>query len=480
MTQLRIFINSLSLLSNRLIQGVATFALTTIIARNLGADKLGQYVLSVSFYYIFVIFFGLGLRTLFTRELAKEPRQTSVYLVSGSLLQLGLSIFAYGMLTIVVTIMPYSAATTQICYIMGLSIIPFALSNITEAIFQAQERMYAIALSTSPVYLLRLGVMIWIVLNVQPNSAIPYVAGVMVVSEIVILLLQWAILLRRVKVSWHIDVLFMINSFNAAKTLFAIDGAGIIAGKLDVLFISLLGGEVLTGIYGAIKQLMQPFEIICSSLIAAIFPRMSKSVVLGYKKQRELAETFLDILFCISLPLVPTVFFWYGNQILVSMYKNPEFIKGDIPLKIMMVSVILFPLGRLCNYILLANKLEKYNLMEVIATTTFGGLVGIFLISKYQLLGAACMGVAMSCFSCGILLHSIRTKLFKLRLGRILRRPLMITGVMMLFLAALEQLHLSLLVNLIAAISFYGLIAILMSVRELGGFSAIQQMMGRS
>ena len=189
MKQVQLLVNSLSLLGNRLIQGISTFTLTTVIARNLGADQLGQYILALGYYSVFVTFFGLGLRTLFTRELAREGERASVYLVSGSLVQLILSIIAYILLATVVFLMPYSAETSTICYILGLSVIPFALSNITEAIFQAQERMHLIAISTSPIYLLRVGAMILVVLN--STHAIEYIAAIMVLSEVLILILQW-------------------------------------------------------------------------------------------------------------------------------------------------------------------------------------------------------------------------------------------------------------------------------------------------
>ena len=237
MKQMQLLINSLSLLGNRLIQGISTFTLTTVIASNLGADQLGQYILALGYYSVFVTFFGLGLRTLFTRELAREGEKASVYLVSGSLLQLILSIIAYILLATVVFLMPYSAETSTICYILGLSVIPFALSNITEAIFQAQERMHLIAISTSPIYLLRVGAMILVVLN--STHAIEYVAAIMVISEVLILILQWLLLMRTVKPQWKIDLPFISDSFKAAKTLFAIDGVGVIAGKIDILLISL-------------------------------------------------------------------------------------------------------------------------------------------------------------------------------------------------------------------------------------------------
>lgn len=472
MKKIQFLINSISLIGNRLIQGIATFTLTTVIARNLGADLLGQYILAIGYYSVFVSFFGLGLRTLFTRELAKGGQKTSVYLVSGSLLQFILSIIAYISLVLVVSIMPYSAETSKICYILGVSVIPFALSNITEAIFQAQERMHLITLSTSPIYLLRVGVTILVILNVA--HPMEYVAAIMVLSEFLILILQWLLLMRTVEPEWKIDRQFIADSFHAAKTLFAIDGVGVLAGKIDILLISLLGNEVLIGIYGGIRQLFQPFEIICNSLSSAIFPRLSSSVILGKSAQRASTEKFLNILFCLSLPLIPSIFLYYGYQILIFVYKRPEFALGEMPLKILAITAMLYPAQRLSSYILVANRMEKYNLAEVIITITFGGLVGIFAISKYQLVGAAWMGALMSFCSLLISTYAIHTHLFKVRWSRVLLRPILITILMTLLLLIIQSFHFNLLLSLIINISFYIIIIVFILIHQLGGLAVIR------
>ena len=48
----KLTINSIALLANRLTQGIATFILTAAIARTLGAESLGQYLLAINYYYI--------------------------------------------------------------------------------------------------------------------------------------------------------------------------------------------------------------------------------------------------------------------------------------------------------------------------------------------------------------------------------------------------------------------------------------------
>ena len=85
--------NSLAMLSNRLTQSIATFVLTAAIARLLGPETLGQYLLAFSYYFIFVGIVSEGVKTLFTRELSRHPAETPAFLVSGSLLQLLCSVW---------------------------------------------------------------------------------------------------------------------------------------------------------------------------------------------------------------------------------------------------------------------------------------------------------------------------------------------------------------------------------------------------
>jgi O-antigen/teichoic acid export membrane protein len=310
--------NSFSMIVNRLTQGITTFVLTTAMARSLGAYPLGQYVLAISYYYIFVNIVSQGFKTLFTREIAREPEATPTYLVNGSLVQFVFSIFGYLGLVALVFILPYSDDTARVCYIMGLAVIPFALSNITEAIFQAQEQMHLITIATVPVYILRLLIMIWVM---QLNYGVDYVAGIMVASEALILIIQWLLLTQKVKPLWDIDKDFIWQKIKAARTFFAIEGTGIIASKMDVLIMSLLANEFLIGLYGSVGQLKQPFLIIANSVALSAFPSMSKSILQGKQEQRKITEDILEILLLMSLPF-STALLFLGGDLLIFVYQK--------------------------------------------------------------------------------------------------------------------------------------------------------------
>ncbi|MDZ8092733.1 MAG: oligosaccharide flippase family protein [Nostoc sp. DedQUE05] len=457
--------NSFSMILNRLVQSITAFVLTASIARTLGAEALGQYLLAYSYYFIFVGIASQGLKTLFTRELAREPQKTSVYLMSGTCLQLIFSFFSYGALVIVVFLLPYSTKTSTVCYIMGLTIIPFALSNITEAIFQAKEKMHLIAIATVPVYILRLIIMIW---AMQLKYGIEYLGAILVFSETLILVIEWIFIARLVKIKWQIDRNFVLNTIKNARTFFAIEAIAVVIGRIQILILSLLGNEFLVGLFGGITQLLQPFLIIANSMSLAIFPRLSKAVEQGREKQRQIAENLIEILLIIALPLFLGILL-FGKDLLVFLY-NASFAEANIALTISAASLIFLPFTRSLTYLLVANGFEIVNLREVVITSTLGSLGGVVLVSRYQLLGAALMVLLMTISGFSQYIYFTYTRLFSLNLWRIVRRPLIITIVMLPILIFLQKLSLNFILTLIIATCVYTLFVTYLGIRAFGGF----------
>ncbi|MDB9374861.1 oligosaccharide flippase family protein [Nodularia sphaerocarpa] len=462
----KLAINSISMLVNRLTQGVVTFALTAVIARSLGASALGQYLLAVGYYYIFVNLTSQGLKTLFTRELAREPKITSVCLVSGSLLQFILSIIGYIALVITVFILPYNADTSLICYITGLTIIPFALSNITEAIFQAQEKMHLIAFSTVPIYVLRLFLMIWVM---QLNYGIEYISGILVISETLILVIEWLLLIKNVKPQWKIDKDFIWDTLYQSRTFFAIEGLGIISLKIDLIIISLLESEELIGIYGAISQLFQPFSIIANSIALAGFPGMSKAANIGKEKQREVTQNIIRIMLCMGLPFMLGLLF-FSKELLLFVYNNEKFAEASMILNLKSVGLITSSFTQVSSYLLLASGFEKFNLISSLFSSMVGGFAGIVLISQYQLIGAAFMSLLMTFSHLGIMTYAVYTKLFSFQLWGIIRIPLLLSVIMSAVFWIMKIINLYFLFTLIVAILAYLSIISLMIIKKFGGF----------
>lgn len=465
----RLLGNSLALLANRLTQSITAFVLVAAIARILGPYELGQYMLAFSYYFVFMTITSQGLKTLFTRELAVNPSETPVYLVSGTLLQLIFSLIGYVVLAIVVFVLPYSADTSMVCYVMGLAIIPFSLSNITEAIFQAQEKMYLIAISTVPVYILRILVMIW-AMNLKYDVSV--LSAILAISEALILLIEWGLIVRLVKPKWKINWEFVWGTTKASRTFMAIEGMAVLKERMQVLILSLLGGEVVVGLFGGITQLMQPFQIISYSLVIAVFPGMSKAVALGREKQRQIAGSLVEVLLCVALPFIVGLLF-IGRGLLVLLYRDPSFANAAFALNIVSLGLITSSLSRPLSYALVANGFERINLMEVSFSTVIGGLLSVVLVSKYQLNGAALALLSLQVIACIIYVYYVYKHLFALQIWRTIRRPALISILMVAVFLFLQRFSQDTVTIMLIASAAYTLIVSILGVYALGGPGAV-------
>ncbi|MBC1239480.1 oligosaccharide flippase family protein [Nostoc sp. 2RC] len=455
--------NSLSMVINRLTQSITAFVLTASIARTLGAEALGQYLLAFTYYFIFVNIASQGLKTLFTREIAREPEKTSLYLISGTWLQLIFSCFSYVVLVIIVFLLPYTSETSTACYIMGLTIIPFSLSNITEAIFQAKEKMHLIALATVPVYVMRLFIMLW---SMQRNYGVDYLAAILVISESIILAIEWILITKFVKTKLQIDKAFVWKTLKNARTFFAIEGLAVVNARIQILILSLLGSEFVIGVYGGIMQLFQPFLIVANSIGIALFPRLSKAVNEGRDKQRNIIEKCIEILLTIGLPLCVGLLF-IGKNLLILIY-NPSFSQGSLALSIIAISLIFLPFNQSLSFLLVANGFEIVNLRQVAINTILGSLLGLILVSQYNLLGAAIMALLMSFIAFSQYIYFTYTLVFPLNLWKIIRNPLIISVLMAIVFIVLETINLNLLLTMAIATCCYILFVSLLSIHALG------------
>ncbi len=470
----KVVVNSLSIAANRLAQSLTSFVLFASIARILGPYELGQYLLAFTYYFIFMSVAAQGFKTLFTRELSRHPQETPVYLVSGTLLQLLFSLTAYAMLVAVVLALPYSSDTSTVCYVLGLAIVPFSLSNVTEAIFQAQEKMHLIAASTVPVYILRVEVMIWAMkLKFGVSFGVSFLAVIFVISEFLILLIEWGLLARTVKPKWQINWDFIWQTVRTARTLVAIEGVAALSGRMQVLILSLLGGEIVVGLFGGIAQLMQPFEMLAQSVVLAVFPSLSKGVTLEKEKQRHQVESIAEMLLCVALPLLVGLYF-IGGDLLIFIYRDPSFAEASAALKVVALGLVAVCFIRPLSSLLVANGLEWINLREVSVTNVLGGLFSVVLVSQYQLLGAGIAALLMNISACSQYMYAVRTRLFSFDLWRILRRPLLMSVFMLAVFLILQEIIQNFLLTAVAASLVYLLLIGVLGILAVG-ISAISR-----
>ncbi|MCC5631639.1 hypothetical protein LC613_28335 [Nostoc sphaeroides CHAB 2801] len=312
--------------------------------------------------------------------------------------------------------------------------------------------------------------MIW---AMQLKYGIESLGAILFFSETLILIIEWILIAQFVKIEWQIDKHFIWTTIKSARTFFAIEAIAVVSSRIEILILSLLGNEFLVGLFGAIVQLLQPYLIIANSITVAMFPRLSKVIDQGREKQQKIAESFIEILLFMGLPLFLGLLF-FGKDLLIFIYGS-SFAQGSLALSISAISLIILPFTRTLCSLLVANHFEMVNLREVVITTTLGSLAGVVLVSRYQLVGAGIMALLMTTLAFSQYVYFTYTLLFPLKLWRVIRRPLIISTLMLIVFLILKKINLDFLFTLIIAIPFYILFIIFLSIHALGGINVVRE-----
>lgn len=463
----RLIGNSLSVIGNQAAQNATSLVLNIAIARILGVYALGQYNLAYTYYFIFMTIASNGFKVLFTREMARKPESVKLYIVSGTALQLGFAAVIYIMLAGLVLLLPYEDDTARVCLLVGLALIPYSISNVTEAAFQAIEKMHIIAISTVPVYIARLGVMIALMAS---GADVESVAITLVLSEVFIVVIEWLFALRLFgAVQWTLDWVFIRQTMRQARTFVAIESIATFRSRIQTLILSLVAGEAVVGLYSAAMQLIRPFQLVATSVSLAVFPSLSKSRELSREQQQALTERAVSVLLMLALPLI-VGFYFVGGPLLVAVYGDPAFSDAAGVLHILSLMMVALALTRNLSLVLVANRFERFNLIVVTVAMVASTALSVLLIGAAGLNGAALASTTAELIVAIAFAYFVARLVFPLRIMAIMRLPLAVTLVMTVVFVLLEFVDAGLIVTVLVASAAYVMLMAGIVVQMVGGF----------
>ena len=148
--------NALSILTSDVMNRATSFVLYALVARHLGAHEFGQLALAFTLFYAFQVLAAAGLKTLITREVAKDRSRTGSYFINGSILVVVSSLCSFVALVAFVYVLQYPPDTRRVILLLSLGLLPYAFSAVCEGIFQAWERMHYIACVNVPLNVVKI------------------------------------------------------------------------------------------------------------------------------------------------------------------------------------------------------------------------------------------------------------------------------------------------------------------------------------
>jgi len=426
--------NTFSILASDVVNRGATFILYVLVGRYLGAREFGQFALALTFFYLFQVVAGAGLKVYVTRQVAKEPDRAGAYAVSASAVAVAFALVAFAGLVAVVLALGYSAATARPILLLGFALLPFALAAVCEGVLQGREEMHYIVWANAPVNAAK--VTLAFVVLASGGGLYPVVA-IIVASYVAVVAIESVFLLRRVvTVDVGIRLRTAVATARATSTFLAIDAAVAITASANVILLSKLESERAVGLYSAAAQLLVPLMLVYQNAILGVFPLMARAVDATGARMRRIVERLGEVLVAIGL-LVAVPLFFLAEQALAFLY-GPEFEPAGRALQVAVWSLLLSGLTALFGQVLYARMQERTNLRLVVIDAVLGVAAGFVLIERYGIVGAAAALLIVKLVDFGLHYAAVARVLPPIGLLRMAWKPAVAAAGMAVFLTFLE------------------------------------------
>jgi O-antigen/teichoic acid export membrane protein len=411
--------NATSILASDAVSRGSTFVLYVLVGRYLGERAFGQLSLALALFYAFQVLAGAGLKVYITRQVARDPAQTDKCLVSGSAVAAAFALASIAATFAFVSLLGYPADTRRVVLLLSLALLPFALCAVCEGVLQGRERMHHIVQATLPANVLKIAIAFALLAT---GHGLEAVVAVAVVSYVAVLLIEWLLLIRYVtRLQCAFSLRRSVAIGRGSSTFLGVDALVAVMASVNVLLLSKLWDERAVGIYSAAAQLMVPVALVYQNVVLAVFPLMSRSIETARDDVRVVAQRVGELLMALGWFVVVALVVLAAPA--VALVYGPEFEASADALRLMAWSLLLVGLTATFGQILYARGQEHLNLRLVAINAVATLLVGIPLVVRWGVTGAAVALLATRVFDFALHYAAVSRVMPRLDLRQIAIRP---------------------------------------------------------
>jgi O-antigen/teichoic acid export membrane protein len=370
-----------------------TFVLYALIARYLGTYEFGQMSLTLTLFYLLQSIAPTGLKTLLVRDVATHKEDTSRYLVNGLFVALVSSLAALLILLGFLEAMDYSIDTEVIILVVSASLIPYSLSAVCEAVFQAHEKIRYITFANVPVSLAR-GLLAFLLLEL--GFTLDWVGIIFIISYSATFILEWILLTRHIaRPHYRVDLRFCWQIGRNSLAFLGLQSLVALSGSIVPVFLSKSAGEIEVGFLNAANQVTQPIMLLIQSTATSLFPRMSQHFDVSLQALKRVSERILEVLSIMTFPAVIGLFY-YASPALLLLYQKTDFNAAVLVLQLSVWALIVKVITAILGRSLLAAHRERTVLTIMFIETIACLILAAWLVPSYGLIGAALAGLGIT------------------------------------------------------------------------------------
>jgi len=454
----------------RVVEVVLAFLIIRLIVGYLGESGFGDYIVVVTFIYIFSVFADLGLYSIVVREISREGANEKKIISNAFTLRLTAGFFILGAAYFVSLLFPYS---NNVQYGIAVAALGFwMLSNIQVlmGLFQKHLAMDKVALAEIAGRVIQL-FFVWYFITY--DFGFLYIISAIFFGAIInfILVLRFASKYTEIKLQFDFKFWkkLLIQSYPLAISAILV----LIYFKLDTIFLSVMKNSEAVGVYGLSYKILENLIFFPAMIVGLTMPIMSKYIFMERDKFKSVVQRTLNFLIIAFLPIA------FGaimtSDKIIGLFTEKGFADSSMVLNILIIALGFIFLGALFSNIIIAANQQKRLAQIYFVGMIFNVITNFIFIPKYSYFGAAATTVATELLVTGLMIYVIYKTINFLPSFKILFKALLASLLMALVLNYFSYLN-------IFFLAMIGVAVYLPAIYFIGGISKeeIGKLMSRS
>jgi len=382
----RILRNTSYLTGAFIVQKILSFLYFIFIARALGPYDLGLYDPAKALIPILLILIDFSLSPVLTREVARKPEKSFVYLSNVLAVKAIFAVILLVLFGIITNFSSFAEIERSVIYLIALIVAFDSFTATFFAVFRGLQNMkyeaFGMIITQSVTIVIGL-------LSLHYGEGIRGLFLATLVGSIINFFYAFTVIKKRLGVlasfRWQKDI---IKMFLITAIPFALSA---ILAKVftytDRFVLLIQSGREFVGYYATANKLTFALEFLPSAFAAAFYPAMSAAFITDKKLLTQIFERSLFYLILIGTPIA-TGAVVLAQNIFVTLWAG-DYLKSILPFQIMISSIIViflnFPIGSFLN----ATNNQKINTINMAITVLVNVGLNLILVQQLQYVGSA-------------------------------------------------------------------------------------------
>jgi len=387
----------------RVVEVALAFLIIKLVIGYLGESGFGDYIIVVTFIYIFSVFADLGLYSIVVREISREGVDEKKIINNAFTLRLTAGFFILGVAYFVSLLFPYS---NNVHYGIAVAALGFwMLSNIQVlmGLFQKHLAMDKVALAEIAGRVVQL-FFVWYF--IAYDFGFLYIISAIFLGAVInfILVLHFASVYVKIKLAFDFKFWkkLLVQSYPLAISAILV----LIYFKLDTIFLSAMKDSEAVGVYGLSYKILENLIFFPAMIVGLTMPIMSKYIFTERDKFKSVVQRTLNFLIIAFLPLAFGAIM-ASDKIIELFSEGKGFYDSPMVLNILIIALGFIFLGALFSNIIIAANQQKRLAQIYFVGMIFNVITNFIFIPKYSYFGAAATTVATELLVTSLMIYVI-------------------------------------------------------------------------